>query len=356
MLAARIKKAGKPFVVEQIPVPSIGPDEVLINIRASGICGTDVHYHSGEFTPYKVPITIGHEGAGIITAVGDNVKHLKIGDHVIIHYVVSCGNCEPCLQGHDNRCRNRQSIGIHIDGTFAEYVKVPARNALKMHDSIRFDWGAIAACAVATAYHAVDISGLQRGGTAIVFGVGGIGLHTVLWSKFFGARTVIAVDLIDSKLNAAKEYGADVLLNPTRDDVLAEVDGITDGWGVDVSIECSGSSVAMGQAIKAIKGKNRYESGTVVSVGAQSKPMQIDYWGLREGRLMVSGDHTRYDLQRIIKLLETKKISLDKSITHHIPIHMINDGIKLIESGQEHVERVVVDFNLTKETPKKILG
>jgi 2-desacetyl-2-hydroxyethyl bacteriochlorophyllide A dehydrogenase len=347
MLAARFKEAGKPFVVEQVEIPSIGSSDVLIAIRAAGVCGTDVHYHSGEFAPYYIPLTLGHEGAGIVTAVGENVTHLQVGDSVIVHYIVSCGNCEPCLQGFDNRCRNRKSIGSHIDGTFAEYIKVPARSALKMSDTIPYDWGAIAACAVSTAYHAVDISGLQRGGTVVVFGVGGVGLHAVLWSKFFGGRTVIAVDPIDSKLNIAKEYGADVLLNPTRDNIQAEVNGITDSWGVDVAIECSGSPVAMKQAIDAIKGKNRYESGSVVSVGLQITPIQVEYWGLREGRLMVSGDHTRYDLQRIIKLMETKKIDLDKSITHHIPIHAVNDGIKLIENGQEHVERVVVDFNLT---------
>jgi 2-desacetyl-2-hydroxyethyl bacteriochlorophyllide A dehydrogenase len=347
MLAARFKEAGKPFVVEQVEVPSIGSNDVLIAVRAAGVCGTDVHYHSGEFAPYYIPLTLGHEGAGIVTAIGANVTHLQVGDSVIVHYIVSCGNCEPCLQGFDNRCRNRKSIGSHIDGTFAEYIKVPARSALKISNTIPYDWGAIAACAVSTAYHAVDISGLQRGGTAVVFGVGGVGLHAVLWSKFFGGRTVIAVDPIDSKLNVAKEYGADVLLNPTRDNIQAEVNGITDSWGVDVAIECSGSPVAMKQAIDAIKGNNRYESGSIVSVGLQITPIQVDYWGLREGRLMVSGDHTRYDLQRIIKLMETKKINLDKSITHHIPIHAVNDGVKLIENGQEHVERVVVDFNLT---------
>jgi 2-desacetyl-2-hydroxyethyl bacteriochlorophyllide A dehydrogenase len=347
MLAARFKEAGKPFVVEQVEIPSIGSHDVLIAVRAAGVCGTDVHYHSGEFAPYYIPLTLGHEGAGIVTAVGENVTHLQVGDSVIVHYIVSCGNCEPCLQGFDNRCRNRKSIGSHINGTFAEYIKVPARSALKMSDTIPYDWGAIAACAVSTAYHAVDISGLQRGGTAVVFGVGGVGLHAVLWSKFFGGRTVIAVDPIDSKLNVAKEYGADVLLNPTRDNIQAEVNGITDSWGVDVAIECSGSPLAMKQAIETIKGKNRYESGSIVSVGLQIAPIQVDYWGLREGRLMVSGDHTRYDLQRIIKLMETKKINLDKSITHHIPIHAVNDGVKLIENGQEHVERVIVDFNLT---------
>ncbi len=216
-----------------------------------------------------------------------------------------------------------------------------------MNERIPFDWGAIAACAVSTAYHAVDISGLQLGGTAIVFGVGGVGLHAVLWSKFFGAGTIIAVDPIDSKLNVAKEYGADILLNPTQEKVNRVLSELTNTWGVDVAIECSGTPIAMKQAIDAIKGKNRYESGSVVSVGLQITPIQVDYWGLREGRLMVSGDHTRDDLARVIRLMETQKIKLEKSITHHIPLHAINEGVKLIESGQEHVERVVVDFNLT---------
>lgn len=347
MYAARFKEAGKPFSVEQVEVPSIGSNDVLVEIRAAGVCGTDVHYHSGEFAPYYIPLTLGHEGAGVVAAIGENVTHLQVGDSVIVHYIVSCGHCEPCLQGFDNRCRNRRSIGSHIDGTFAEYIKVPARSALKMNSTIPYDWGAIAACAVSTAYHAVDISGLQRGGTAVVFGVGGVGLHAVLWAKFFGGRRVIAVDPIDSKLTVAQEYGADVVLNPTRDNIPAEVKEITDSWGADVAIECSGSPAAMKQAIDAIKGNNRYESGSIVSVGLQITPIQVEYWGLREGRLLVSGDHTRYDLYRIIKLLETKKITLDKSITHHIPIHAINDGVKLIENGHEHVERVVVDFNLT---------
>ena len=347
MLAARFKEAGQPFVVEQIEVPSIGPNDVLVNIRVAGVCGTDVHYHSGEFAPYYIPLTLGHEGAGVVTALGENVTHLQVGDPVIVHYIVSCGHCKPCLQGFDNRCRNRKSIGSHIDGTFAEYIRVPARSALKMSETIPLDWGAIAACAVSTAYHAVDISDLSLGGTAIVFGVGGVGLHAVLWSKFFGAGTVIAVDPVDSKLNVAKDYGADVLLNPTQKNINNAVSEITNNWGVDVAIECSGAPVAMKQAIDAVKGKNRYESGNVVSVGLQITPIQVEYWGLREGRLMVSGDHTRDDLARVIKLMETQKIKLDKSITHHIPLHAINEGVKLIENRQEHVERVVVDFNLT---------
>lgn len=344
MLAARFVEAGKPFAVEKIDIPVIKPDEVLVEVKTSGICGTDVHYHSGEFSPYIIPLTLGHEGAGVVKEVGSDVTHIQVGDHAVIHYIISCGNCKPCLQGYDNRCRHRQSIGSHVDGTFAEYIKVPARSALKMADAVPFEWGAIAACAVSTPYHSMKISGLKAGDRALVFGVGGVGLHAVMWAKFFGAGKVMAVDLIDSKLEEAQRYGADVVVNAARENVLEAVEQATDGWGVDVAIECSGSPTAMEQAIKAIKGRNRYATGTAVSVGLQTTPLQAEYWGLREGRLMVSGDHTRFELQQIIQLMEARKIDLSQSITHRIPLRDVNKGVELVESGREHVERVVIDM------------
>ncbi|MCW4019749.1 MAG: alcohol dehydrogenase catalytic domain-containing protein [Candidatus Bathyarchaeota archaeon] len=346
MLSARFKESGEPFSVEMVDIPSIGPGEVLVEIKAAGICGTDIHYRKGDSFPSKVPLTLGHEGAGVVKKVGANVSNVKTGDHVVVHYVISCGNCKPCLQGFDNRCRNRTSIGHDVDGTFAEFIKIPSRNAFVMADHIPFEWGAITACAVSTAFHAVKRSGLKRGDTAVVFGTGGVGIHAVLWSKFFGAGKVIAVDLVDSKLEASRMYGADILVNPTREDVLKTVRKETGGWGADVVIECSGSAKAMKQAIKAIKGRNRFESGTCVSVGFQPKPFQAEYWNFREGWLTVSGDHTRFDLLQIIKLLEAGRIDLSRSITHRIPLQDINIGMELVESGKEHVERAVVDMNL----------
>lgn len=345
MLAARFVGAGKPFSVEHVDIPIIGPDDVLVEVKAAGICGSDVHYKKGDFSPDIVPITLGHEGAGVVKEIGENVSNLNVGDHVVIHYVVSCGNCKPCLQGFDNQCRTRRSIGADMDGTFAEYIKVPSRSALRMKNNVPFEWGAIAACAVSTAYHAVRRSNLMVGDTVAVFGTGGVGIHAVMWAKFFGAGKVIAVDLVDSKLETSKLYGADITVNPSHEDVLKVITDETDGWGVDAAIECSGSSKALEQAIKAVKGKNKFESGTVVSVGLQTKPFQAEYWGLREGCLTVSGDHTRQELYEIIRLMETKRIDLTRSITHHVTIQKINEGIDLVESREEHVQRVVVDIS-----------
>jgi len=343
MLAARFIEAHKPFKIEEVETPSIKEDEVLVEMRAAGICGSDVLYWRGDASPEKVPIILGHEGAGVIKEVGEKVRGLKIGDHVIIHYVISCGTCKHCLAGYDNRCRNRKSIGHDVDGTFAEYIKVPAKNAVKMADDIPFEWGAISSCAVATAYHAVKISNMNAGDTVVVFGVGGVGLHAILWAKFFGAGRVIAVDVVDSKLETAKHYGADLTINASKEDVLEIIKKETNGWGAEVAIECSGSHKAMEQAIKAIKGRNLFESGTVISVGYQKEPFQINYYDLREGCLKVSGDHTLKELHEIAKLLENKRIDLSRSISHRISLSEINDGIKLLQRKDVHVERIVID-------------
>jgi propanol-preferring alcohol dehydrogenase len=344
MLAARFKKSFEPLSVEEVEIPKIGNDEVLIKLKAAGICGSDVNIRKGLVSPAIIPITLGHEGAGVIEEVGENVTDLKIGDHVVIHYIISCGNCKPCLEGYDNRCRYRKSIGYHLDGTFAEYIRVPAKNVLKIADHIPFEWGAITTCAVATAYHAVKTSNLKAGDTVVVFGIGGVGLHAVLWARFFGASRIIAVDTIDSKLQIAKKYGADVVINANKEEVDEIIKKETDEWGVDIAIECSGSPKAMEQALKAIRGKNIFGVGRVISVGLQTEPIQITFRGLREGFFSVIGDHTKAELYQIIKLLEAGRISLSESITHRIALQEINYGIELLANKKEHVQRIVINF------------
>jgi propanol-preferring alcohol dehydrogenase len=349
MLAARFKEPGKDFSIEEINLPTIGSDDVLVEIKAAGICGSDVHYRKGHFAPRKIPLTLGHEGSGVVKDKGENVSNIRIGDHVVVHYVISCGNCLPCLQGFDNRCRNRKSIGADVDGTFAEFITVPSRSVLKMPYHVPFEWGAISACAISTAFHAIKKADIKKSDTVVIFGTGGVGVHTVMWAKFFGAGKVIAIDLVESKLETARAYGADITVNPTYKDVLDAIMKETDGWGADVAVECSGSAKAIKQAFRVIKGKNRFESGTVVSVGLQTEPFQVKYWNLREGWLSVSGDHTRHELYQIIKLMANKRINLSKSITHCIPLQDINKGVDQIENRKEHVIRVIVDMEKTKQ-------
>ncbi len=340
MKAFRFYKPNVPWELEDIPKPTVGADEALVKIRASGICGTDLHYRHGRMLPEKVPITLGHEAAGVIEEVGEKVEELTVGDRVCIHYIFSCGNCVHCSQGNDNRCRNRRSFGHHVDGGFAEYALIPARNAFKLPEEVPFDQGAILGCAVSTPFHALKIGEFQPGDTVAVFGLGGVGMHAVAWARIFGAGRIIGVDVVDFKLQLAKKLGADAVINASEEDPLKEIMALTDGWGVDVSLECAGTEKTMEDAIKSVCGRSRYASGRVVSVAAYFQPIQVV--GLREGALRKSGDHTRDELRRIIGLIKAKRIDPSRSITHRLPFTDLNRGLDILDEKREDVLKVVV--------------
>ena len=328
--------------VEDVPTPEIGATEVLVDLRAASICGTDMNYLHGKTEPANHPLTLGHEGAGVVDAVGSEVESVAPGDRVVIHYVRSCGTCRPCSRGHDNRCRNRESIGHHVDGTFAEFIAVPETSVMALPESVGFPEASITGCAVATGYHAVQTGGHRPGDTVVVFGAGGVGLHAVLWADALGAGTIVAVDPEERQLEAAAEYGADVLVNPSEEDPVARVCELTDGWGADVSLECSGAPIAMDQAIEAINCDTKYESGTAVSVGIQTEPITLEYNDAREGAVRTSGDHTRGELEEILRLLEIGAVDVSPTITHEVDLEDIRQGVDLVDDRDERVGRVIV--------------
>ena len=222
-------------------------------------------------------------------------------------------------------------------------MKIPEKNAIQISEEVPFSWGSIIGCAVSTAYHGVKRADISNGDKVLVFGIGGVGLHAILWANFFGASEVIAVDPISAKHEAGRAYGADLVLSPQHDNVRDAVDDVTDGYGVDAVIECSGSPKAMEQAFDAVTGKNKHETGTVVSIGAQYEPLQTDYWGMREGWFTVSGDHTASDLLEIINLVETGKVNLSESISHTFELDEIESGLDVLQNDDD-VRRVVIDI------------
>ena len=341
MQAARYYDAGD-LRLESVPKPSVGPGEVLVDLRAASICGSDINYLDGKTDPANDPITLGHEGAGVVAEVGDGVDAITVDDRVVIHYIESCGACRSCNAGNDNRCRHRQSIGHHVDGTFAEFIVVPERAVLSLPDPVSFEKGSITGCAVATGYHAVQRAAFRPGDSVVVFGVGGVGLHAVLWASTLGAGTTIAVDLDDRQLEAAAEYGADVLLNPQTDDVEDRVLAATDGWGADATIECSGSPAAMRDAISLLTGRTHYESGTAVSVGIQTESMEVEYTDIREGQLRISGDHNRAELEEILRMIARGAVDVSPTITHRVSLSNIHEGIATVQARDERVGRVIV--------------
>lgn len=329
--------------IDDVATPEPAADEVLVDLEAASICGSDINYLKGKTSPADRPITLGHEGAGVVASAGSEVDSVDTGDRVAIHYIRSCGTCRPCSRGHDNRCRNRRSIGHHVDGTFAESIAVPERSVVSLPERVSYEWGAIAGCAVSTAYHALDRAEMRAGDVVTVFGAGGVGQHAVLWADALGASKTIAVDPLDHQLAAAADYGADVTLDPERDDVSARVLEETDGWGCDVALECSGSPAAMEQAVEAVNGRNGYESGTVVSVGIQTEDISVGFDDVREGALLVSGDHQRGDLEEVLSLLDTKAIDIAPTVTHEVDLENIHEGVDLMLERRERIGRVVVD-------------
>jgi len=210
-------------VVEGVDVPDVAATEVLVGVRAASLCGSDLDVLTGESPPrFEYPLTLGHEGAGKVVETGSDVSDLGEGDRVAVHYPVTCDRCKHCLAGRDNRCADRESIGTHRDGTFAKYVAIPARNAVEI-GSLPAEWGLIVSCAVSTAYHATRIAEVGHGDSVAVFGAGGVGLHAVRWAEYFGASTAIAVDVNDGKLPLAREFGADVAVDPTCVDLSKSV-------------------------------------------------------------------------------------------------------------------------------------
>lgn len=345
MRAARLKEGKDYLDVEEVDVPEPRANEIVVEVEAASICGSDIHHLAGELPidPERRPVTLGHEGAGTVTKAGDGVTHFGRGDRVIVNYVISCGHCEPCLRGWDNRCRHRRSVGSDVDGTFAEYVVVPARSALRMPESIPFTWGSIAGCAVSTAYHAVNRSDLGTSDVVVVFGTGGVGLHVVLFASSLLPERVIAVDPVESRRTLARKYGADAVIDPVEEDTVERVREETGRWAADVAFECSGTAEAMQATVEAIDGDNKFESGTAVSVGAQVESIDVEYWGIREGQVMVSGDHTRAELQEVIDLVEAQKLDLSGSVGARIDLAAINEAIARAENDESLAGKLIVD-------------
>jgi 2-desacetyl-2-hydroxyethyl bacteriochlorophyllide A dehydrogenase len=343
MLAARFHDSAEELSLEEVDRPTIGPDEVLVDLKSASFCGSDLNYLGGKTDPGNVPLTLGHEGAGTVVETGIAVSHVREGDRVVIHYIESCGQCKPCLNGYDNRCRNRQSIGHHVDGTFAEFIGVPERCAIQIPDSVPFEQASVAGCAASTAYHAINCGGISAADNVAIFGIGGVGLHAVLWADFLGANTTIAVDIKQPQLDAARDYGADVTLNPEEDAVVDRIQEEMNGWGVDISLECSGSPVAMDQAIASLGTDHGYETGTAVSVGIQTENFDLGYGDIREGALRVSGDHTRAELNHVMSLMGSGEIDISDSITHEIALKEINSASSILSDNGQCVGRVAVD-------------
>ena len=246
--------------------PSIGPLDVLIRVRSCGICGSDVHGIDGSTGRRIPPLVMGHEAAGCITEVGRDVEGWKAGDRVTFDSTISCGDCDFCRRGDINLCDRRQVLGVSCGdyrrhGAFAEYVAVPARILYRLPDNLSFDHAAMIE-AVSVAVHAVRLTPVSAGDTAVVVGCGMIGQLTIQAARVAGFATVIGVDVDDARLAVAKAAGADFTLNSRTSDAPAEIRAATGGRGADAVLEAVGSTAPIQTAIAAVR-----KGGAVTLIG-----------------------------------------------------------------------------------------
>jgi 2-desacetyl-2-hydroxyethyl bacteriochlorophyllide A dehydrogenase len=317
MKAVRLIEPGTPLRMQEVPMPNVGPDDVLVRVKAAGICRSDMHYRAGVSPVRPLPLTLGHEVAGLVEQVGSRVTGLQPGDRVCLHYLVACGQCHYCVSGSEQFCRTGSMIGKYQDGGYAEYIRIPARNAFPLPPEIPFEQGAIMMCSSATSLHALHKAELEPGDRVAVFGVGGLGMSAVQIAQAFGALDVFAVDIDDGRLALAEELGAIPISNRTAD-AVAEIRRLTGGRGVDAALELIGLPVTIRQALDALA-----IFGRAVVVGLGDRAIEIEPYRdliLKEAKLIGCADHLAQELPLLIELVRRGALNLSSVVTRTVPL------------------------------------
>jgi len=332
MKAAVFYAANEPLRIEEVPTPEPGPGEILVKVAACGLCHTDLHYlDHGVPTFKKPPLILGHEVSGTIAALGQGASEWQAGDRVLLPAVYGCGECDMCRKGRENVCERMVMFGNNVDGGYAEYMLAPAKDALALPEEIPLVEGAIIADATTTPFHAVVNRGrVKPGDQVVVFGCGGIGLNVVQVAAAVGAQ-VIAVDIVDEKLEWAKRFGAQATINAGQvERVDKEVRKLT-GGGADVGFEAIGNPTVQAQTFNSLRTGGRF-----VVVGFASKPMTLNTGKVmyREMEIIGSLGCRAVDYPRVIELARQGKIKVKEMVTAHFPLDDINAGLDALREGK----------------------
>ena len=341
MKAIRMIEPGKPLEMQDIPIPSAGDGDVLVRVRASGICHSDAHYRAGRSSMGGLPITLGHEIAGEVEWVGSNVNTVQAGQRVCLHYNLSCGECYYCQRGYEQFCTTVRMIGHHIDGGYAEYIVAPARNAIPLPDEISVEEGATLMCASATAFHALRRGRVKAGETVAVFGVGGLGLSAIQLARAMGAVEVYAVDIKRDKLELASAYGA-IPIDASGLDAVGEIRRLTKDRGVDVALEMIGQPGTVRQTIESLG-----MLGRAVIVGLGQAPLEVHpYQTLigQEAEIIGSNDHLLEELPLLIDLARRKILDTSRVVSQTLPLDAdrVNRRLDELEQYTSDIRAVIV--------------
>ncbi len=325
-----------------IPDPAPAAGEVVVDVKAASLCGSDLHnLHSAH--PNE-SVVMGHEGAGVVSAVGSGVTGVRVGDRVALYHVIGCGRCQSCMSGYMQFCtEDRRALAGAAHGVFADKVLVREANCLPLPQEVSFAVGAFIGCFAGTSYSALKKLQLNGENTVAVFGLGPVGLAGVAYAHALGA-TVIGIDGIAERLSLGKTMGCDAVVNFRKEDVVERLKQLTDGRGPDRVYESSGSLVAQKQALEAAA-----VHGQICMVGfngpmsqkADSAPSLYTAIG-KELTLFGSSIMPRQDHFAILDLIRKKHVDLEAMITHRFPFDQIQEAIRLFDTGK--TGKIVIDF------------
>lgn len=340
MRAVRLTEVGKPLQEANVDLPEIGASEVLIRVAACGICHSDEHYRAGISRIDHLPVTLGHEIAGRIEKVGADVKHVTSGDRVCVHYLAHCGSCEFCIRGLEQFCRTGGMIGKHWDGGYAEFIRVPGRNAFVLPDEISFESGAIMMCSSATALHALNKARLKPGESIAIFGFGGLGFSALQLARAFDCDQIYVVEINPAKLALAKMLGA-VPIDATKGNPAEQIAYATNGKGVDVAVELIGSAKTMRQAVQCLGALGR-----AALVGLTAESMSIfPYTELinKEVEIIGVSDHLAAELPRLIEFARSGKLCFPRDALRFVNLDAeeINASLHAFQNSIDHIRTVI---------------
>ncbi|MAM94187.1 S-(hydroxymethyl)glutathione dehydrogenase/class III alcohol dehydrogenase [Parvibaculum sp.] len=364
--AAVAFEAGKPLEIETVQLDGPKEGEVLIEVKATGICHTDAFTLSGEDPEGAFPAILGHEGAGVVVEVGPGVKSLAVGDHVIPLYTPECRECKSCTSHKTNLCtsiRSTQGKGVMPDGTsrfsykgkpvlhymgcstFANYTVLPEIALAKVRKDAPFDKICYIGCGVTTGVGAVIFTaGVEPGANVVVFGLGGIGLNVIQGARIAGADKIVGVDINPAREGLARQFGMTHFVNPKeiKGDVVGHIVELT-GGGADYSFECIGNVNTMRQALECCH--RGWGESIIIGVAGAGQEISTRPFQLVTGRVWkgtaFGGARGRTDVPKIVDWYMDGKINIDDLITHTMPLEDINKGFDLMHEGKS-IRSVVV--------------
>ncbi|HZR01067.1 MAG TPA: Zn-dependent alcohol dehydrogenase [Chloroflexota bacterium] len=363
--AAILYEVHKPLEVADVAVQNPKAGEVLVRVAAAGVCHSDLHVMHGDL-PANLPVVIGHEGSGVVEAVGEGVTSVAPGDHVILVWRAPCGECFYCRRKLPALCDEASKIrftGRLNDGTsrfsrdgqeikhfsgvssFAERTVLPEQGVVKIRKDVPIEKAALVGCAVMTGVGAViNTAKVQAGDRVVVFGAGGVGLNIVQGAAMVGAEKIIAVDLLDNKLAYARQFGATHTLNGAKENVVEAVKELTDGLGADYAFDAIGNVKILEQGLACIR-----KAGALVCVGMPNHQAQLAFtvfpFILSEKRILSSiyGSADPWvDFPKLLNLYAAGKLKLDELISREYTIDQVNEAFRALEAGE--VARSIVRF------------